>query len=114
MSETEVHKGKLVPMVLSGVTLEERANDACAKLEFVKREWHKSWLDCLQDEGYRKVIIRDKVIYKVHDEELDPFGFTSITQNEDGSIDYIIMYYNGGGSFDEVLDYAIDRAEKDD
>ena len=77
MSETEIHRGKLVPMVLNGVTKEERAKDACEKLGFELKNFHTSFLDCLRDEGYRKVYQQDGVTYKIEDEPIDPYWFIS-------------------------------------
>lgn len=108
MSETVIHRGKLVPMVLNGVTMEERCKDACEKLGFEPCD-HGSWLDCLREQGYRKVYIRQDIIYKIEDEQLDPYGFTLATKNKDHTVDYLISYYNGGAGFDEVLDTAMNR-----
>jgi len=114
MSDTEAHTGKLVPMVLSGVTLEERCEDACKKLGYKMSDFHSSYEECLRDDGYREVYVHDEVIYKIEDTELDPFGFSVADQNEDGSINYTVMYYNGGASMDEVIDEAVKRMFNDD
>lgn len=112
MSEMEAHKGKLVPMTLNGVTMEERAEDACKQLGL---EWdddyHNSWLDCLNDQGYRKAFVGGDIIYKVEDVVLDPFGFTEAFKNDDGTIDYVVLWYNGGAGFDEVIASAIENTE---
>lgn len=106
MSQNEVHIGKLVPMVLSGVTLEQRCKSACKHFKF-KKKGFDSWEESLRENGYRKVFIRDRIIYEVQDEELDPCGFSRVEINKDGSVDYTVLFYNGGGSFDEVLEWAI-------
>jgi len=106
MSDNEVHIGKLVPMVLSGVTLEQRCKSACKHFKF-KKKGADSWEDRLREDGYRKVFIRDRVIYEVNDEQLDPSGFSRVTENKDGTVDYTIMYYNGGASFDEALEWGV-------
>lgn len=109
MSEMEAHKGKLVPMVLSGVTLEDRCSSACSLLGFITIPDNTTWEEYLRDVGYKKVFIRDEVIYEVQDTALDASGFAEAVVNDNGTIDYMLMYYNGGGSFDEVLDGAIDN-----
>ena len=106
MSDNEVHKGKLVPTVLSGVTMEQRAKSACKHFGWKKKGFN-SWTESLIENGYRKVFIRDKVIYEIKDEELDSDGFSCVDLNKDGSVDYTIMFYNGGASFDEALEWAI-------
>ena len=110
MSEMETHRGKLVPMDLPGDTLEDRAREACLKLCLEKEDYHDTWLDCLEDEGYKKVHINGDVIYEIQDEELDSYGFVEGTANDDGTIDYMISWYNGGASMDEVLAAALTKA----
>lgn len=114
MSDNEAHKGKLVPMILSGVSMEERAQSACELLGIEATGAHANWIDCLKDRGYRKAYIRGDIIYRIDNTELDAYGFSEANKNGDGSIDYVMMYYNGGGSFDEVLDEAMKRLENKD
>jgi hypothetical protein len=113
MSEMETHKGKLVPLVCTGCTLEERAEDVCGLLGFEKSEYHSTWVECLEEEGYKRVLILDdEHIYEIQDCEVDPYGFANATRNNDGTIDYFISWYNGGASMDEVLKEAIEDNEK--
>jgi hypothetical protein len=114
MSEMETHKGKLIPMVLEGVTLEERCEAACKELGIEMAEYNDTWEESLRDEGYKKVYISDRVIYKIDDTEVDSYGFVEGNKNDDGTIDYFISWYNGGGSMDEVLDSVIKKVNKDD
>jgi len=110
MSDMEAHKGKLHPMALIGDTLEERAEAACRQLDIEPTGAHETWLEALKDRGYRKVYILNSVIYLIYDEELDASGYSFASSGDGGSIDYQMLYYNGGASFDEVLDEAIERA----
>lgn len=113
MSGSEIHRGKLVPMSLKGVTLEERARDACRVLGYQWDDMYESWVECLRDEGYRHVYVRGDIIYEIQDTHLDEVdGFVEGTRNDDGSYDYYINYYNGGTSFTEVMDEVIVKANK--
>ena len=47
----------------------------------------------IQDSYYNDI---DSDIFNAHD-------------NNDGTIDYEVLYYNGGCSFDEAVEYAIDN-----
>ncbi len=109
MSEMETHKGKLVPITNAGDNLEEQAKEICSRLGLEREEYHKTWIECLRDEGYRKVYIHGDTIYEIQDTQLDSYGFTEGTANEDGSINYFISWYNGGASMDEVLDDVMDK-----
>jgi len=111
MSDMEAHRGKLVPLWLVGNTLEERAESLCNRVEFKKDESHSSWVDCINDLGYRKFYIRGPAIYEIHDIELDACGFSEASNNEDGGINYFMLYHNGGASFDEALDGAVEKIE---
>jgi len=112
MSEMETHKGTLVPMSLKGATLEERAQDACRLLGY-KLDDYDSWVEVLQDRGYRSAYIRGDTIYEIQDQEVDPYGFVEATKHPDGRIEYFMSWYNGGASMSEVLDDAVAKAEKD-
>ena len=108
MSKTEAHTGKLVPIEVFGLTEEIRAESICTQFGFEKSEYHDSWIECLEDEGYRKVLRHNGIMYKVNNVEHDPDSFSTCNINSDGTIDYMMIYYNGGASFDEALEHAID------
>ena len=112
MSETETHRGKLVPMSLKGATLEERAKDACQRFGYERTDYHDTWLECLEDEGYRHLHVRGDIIYEAKDTRLEDYEFVEGTKNDDGSYDYFFAYYNGGASFDEMLDTMMKKADK--
>ena len=114
MSEMETHKGKLVPITnLPGVTTEDDAMEICNRLGLKRVEWHESWLECLREEGYEYCYYDGVTFYEKHDKELDPYGFSEITKNDDGTIDYFISWYNGGASMEEVLEEAIKNDSAD-
>lgn len=111
MSEIETHAGKLIPMDLEGATLEDRAKEACLKLSLKKEDqYHNSWLDCLKDEGYDKVLVYGGVIYDIQDVDHTAKDVAEATVNPDGTIDYLVSFYNGGAGFNEVLESAIKKA----
>ena len=112
MSEVETHKGTLIPMILSGYDMEERAQCACLQMGYEKQDYHKSWLDCLKDEGYREVLVQGDVVYLIDDRKLDPSDFSIAYKGSDGNIRYCISYYNGGASFNEVIEEALQGMEK--
>lgn len=47
------------------------------------------------------------VVYSVSIEELDPYGFVTKTENENGSIEIVALWYNGGAYIDEVLEEGL-------
>ena len=106
MSEMEAHKGKLTPMVLEGVTPEERAESAC-KIFGCDRDPGMTWEETMREYMYDAVIVIGDVTYKIENKELDPYGYVEATKNDDGSIDYSISFYNGGAGLHEVLESAV-------
>lgn len=114
MSETERNTGKLIPRLFPGLTLEEQAKAACKYYGYDFEPEYDSWLDCLCDHGYREVYIHNRIIYEIHNcrdlEVEDPnVQITRAVINDDDTIDYELQYYNGGGSFDEVLEFALEK-----
>lgn len=115
MSETEYNVGKLIPLVLSGATDEERAESVCKLYGYKLHDVHDSWVECLSENGYNEVYMRNGVVYKIENVcsggEQDIF---TANRNEDGTIDYVTQFYNGGCGFDEALDEALKRMENKD
>ncbi len=111
MSEMEAHKGKLVPILnLPGTSAEDDAKEICRRLRIEIKPYYDTWEECLEDEGYRKVVFYNGVWYSVQDTALEIGGFVEGTKNDDGSYDYYVNYYNGGASFTEVMEQAIKKA----
>lgn len=47
------------------------------------------------------------VVYSASIEELDPYGFVTKTENENGSTEIVALWYNGGAYIDEVLEEGL-------
>jgi len=47
------------------------------------------------------------VIYSATIEELDPYGFITKTENENGSTEIVALWYNGGASLNEILEEGL-------
>ena len=64
------------------------------------------FLDDITD--YIKYEMIGGVLYEyVEREELDPGGSQIIKKNEDGSYDFVALWYNGGCCLSEILEEAI-------
>lgn len=111
MSEMEYWKGKAVPVSMD-TDLETTAKNICAKHEWEMDKYYSSWVEVIEDLGYRKYVVVDDKIYEiVNPVEFDNYGFIDGTLNEDESIDFIMGWYNGGASFSEVCEQAIKQAK---
>lgn len=93
MSEMERNKGKLIPTT-DHITIESFDGE-------------DEWRDYLYDNGLMYI---HGVVYRVEYEikRGDCYGFSEVTKNDDGSIDFHTMHYNGGGCLEEVLEDALE------
>ncbi|MCK5617055.1 hypothetical protein KAR91_85120 [Candidatus Pacearchaeota archaeon] len=113
MSDTEHNKGKLVPVPKFG-TLEDTAKKILYDNGETEQGCYDSYLEHLEDWGYRKYHITEDAIYKVENKEVDcdEDVFTASAE-EGGVIRYETKFYNGGCSFSEALDSAISKIDKE-
>ena len=119
MSQVEHIYGELIEMnaMFPGDTFEEKAKAACEYYGFNRSAlWADSWRECLHEEGYRTVFIRNEIIYEVHARNIDFHHIvdydsesTIVYPYHPGSLFFNVKWYNGGGSFDEVLEAAFQR-----
>lgn len=112
MSEYEGHIGKLVEVEVED--LEDFAKEQLKIMNEDKDDFYDSYLEqllCLDSYGF---VFSHGKLYKVtkHKE----FNYSDIahsSKNADGSIDFVLYYYNGGAGFDEVLKEALTNMEKE-
>ena len=108
MSQTEIHIGTLSPTY---ETLEDYVN----KLPAIKRptEDDTSWQsleDWAADVLHGKIHIIDDYVWVVKDTSLDSDDdLYRSTKNPDGTITYVLKYYNGGCSWNEALEESLKR-----
>jgi len=108
MSEEEFCVGKLIPLEFIGFTLDESleklAND---------NEWEvedNDFMEAFEENGYREyIIIKDKIYKVIYDNKDSYDSFFQATKNNDGSISFILKFYNGGCSFSEAIEEAMKK-----
>jgi len=114
MSETEINVGKLVPVPMEG-TIEETCR-AILQREFPGWEWMEysdgleNLNEAVNDGPY--YFAHDDKLYRVEMEIEDTTGGYDIdvaTLNPDGTISFVLQYYNGGCSFDEAMADAMGK-----
>jgi hypothetical protein len=109
MSETEHNRGTL-KLVYQGDDIEGGAEIVCDLSGYIKSQYHDSFVEALNDEGYRKYYISGDCIYEVSYSSVDDDGDIYLASKEnDGTISFTTRYYNGGCSFNDALDTAIER-----
>lgn len=59
------------------------------------------------------VLKKDRAYVIVYEDNIDDYeDIFHASKNEDGTIDFLLRYYNGGSSFDEALIIAINKINK--
>ncbi len=92
MSEMERNKGKLIP-------------------HFNKNDMQEDHLEAWLDENYQEYTLIGNTVYQIIWEihRGDAYGFADVNKNEDGSIDFHTLHYNGGGHWTEVVEEALNE-----
>lgn len=104
MSDMEFHKGKLIPVkTLQGETLES----VCRRM-YLKENittLYDDMIEGLLSETWNKYVILENKLFKIEDVEYDiNDGIYEHTLNSDGSINYMMYFYNGGACLSEMLE----------
>lgn len=116
MSETEYHKGTLKKINTNGKTVKEYLLDFMTKNNIIPESdndyddvcswWSETTWD-LPEFRY-KFFIRGETLYEMENIELTNDECTA-TVDAEGTIHYYLSYYNGGCSFQEALEEALDN-----
>jgi len=103
MSYTELNKGKLIPTKKTiGQIVEELGG------KDVKPEDALEWV---YENCYNKYLFRNGVVYEI-EMELDgkeDLYLSDVSVAEDGSISFLTIHYNGGGSWQEVVEAELKK-----
>lgn len=113
MSETVHYTGKLEAVdALPDESLEDQCKRILAEHNYYNLDsLYDSWEEMFCEELYERYVIANDNIYKVVEKnnKSDEYDIFSATQNLDGTIDYEVMYYNGGCSFNEAVERALEN-----
>ena len=112
MSEIVHYTGKITPVgKLLNETLEEQCKRILAEHNYFELNGYcDSWREMLYEELYERYVIACGEVYKViekNNKNMD-YDIFNAHDNEDGTIDYEVMYYDGGCSFNEAIEYALE------
>lgn len=109
MSEIESLVGKLIPVEING-DIENTCRLILEDAGQEKSEYYDTYKEKLEDWGYKKYHITETAIYSVEMVNKDPDeDIFHAVKNDDGSYDFTLKYYNGGCSFEEAIEEALDK-----
>lgn len=101
MSDYEHIRGSLKP---TNKTVDEYVGEV--KLA----SYHSNKTDYFSDVFYRKAVEINGMVYEVDSQELDPNDdIYRASWKDDGSIEFELRYYNGGCSFSEAMETALEN-----
>lgn len=112
MSEMVHYTGKLQLVDrLPNETLEEQCERILKEHKYLAlSKYCDSWVEMLYDKLYEQYVIAGGEVYKVIEKnyrDMDTDIFDA-NRNTDGIIDYEVLYYDGGCSFNEAIEYALE------
>jgi len=111
MSEMEFLTGKLIFVgPEDSETVEDASVRILTKENYKMRESDETALEALQEEFYRRYAVINDKIYQIEMRNEDPYeDIFEAHINPDGSIGFVVKYYNGGCSFGEAIDMAFEK-----
>ena len=81
----------------------------------VLESYHSDKKEYFEDVFYRKAFEINGIVYEVESKEINPYDdIYNASLNENGNIDFELKYYNGGCSFNEALEAALEKLENKD
>lgn len=113
MSQQEVVIGKLKPYykTFDGLTQEQIILEFCKENSLpidesdVLESWHNVY--------YEKYVICGNSVYEIIKKtEFDDGDIFEAHTNKQGEVEFVLSYYNGGCSFQEALEYALQKMNK--
>lgn len=112
MSSDVSMKGKLIPVDLGSMTLEEKALSLIpeSKRSDIEKYGYDTALEYLLDEESRYYFHNDsETLFEVSviDDEYD--SFMELKPNPDGSYDFVTRFYDGGTHLGEMLDEGFEE-----
>ncbi len=111
MSETEMITGKMREIILSKEITFEKFAKRILKSKGINEYWGDDWLDTLtldyeNEYAYINGKLYEMIDYKSYD--IGDSVFEAV-KNADNTISFVVSYYNGGCSFNEALETAIEN-----
>lgn len=110
MSETRRFKGKLKLINRGNKTLEDLCEELIPKYAKENFKYWSSYTEFISDEMGDKYIIYKGEVYEIEKEELDvDFEICEGHKNNDNTIDFHVMFYDGGTYLSEMLEEVLDK-----
>ena len=120
MSCNEFHKGKLHKLTRGMSETKNKVKELAKQYDVpVDEDEDNYWLsdvcwDIYEKSGVKYVVInKDLYIVKDYFTAREDDGIYEHNKNDDGDIEFMVEFYNGGTGFEEVVEDIINSYEKD-
>ena len=120
MSYNEFHKGKLHKLTRAMSETKNKVQELAKQYDVpVDEDEDNYWLsdvcwDIYEKSGVKYVVVnKDLYIVKDYFTTREDDGIYEHNKNDDGDIEFMVEFYNGGTGFEEVVEDIIDSYEKD-
>lgn len=112
MSRVESYIGKLTPVDLEGKTIKEWIKWKTNKIE--KPDYFDSWIEFFENQYYKEYYYdhKNSILYKIEKEVKNSEDLV-YSKKDNETIDFVVSFYNGGVSFNEIMDEVIENANSD-
>lgn len=114
MSDMEFHQGKIKKLDNPENLTLEALCELKAKENGWDKTYHDNFIELINDEGYNKYVIVGNNIYEIMDHKKGD-GYDDINflfPNADGTLTFVIQFYNGGTCFSEMLETNLKNFEQ--
>ena len=108
MSEMETKRGNMIKIETGDV--EQYCKELCIRDGI--RLTEETYSEQVRYSYNGEYLVVNNELYKLRYIEDLEYGFAEAIQKEDGSIDFMLRWYNGGAIMEEVLEDAIKRMDK--
>ena len=120
MSCNEFHKGKLHKLTRGMSETKNKVKELAKQYDVpVDEDEDNYWLsdvcwDIYEKSGIKYVVVnKDLYIIKDYFTAREEDGIYEHNKNDDGDIEFMVEFYNGGTGFEEVVEDIVDSYEKD-
>jgi hypothetical protein len=116
MSQTETHVGKLRKVDLRGLDIEQWCEATCKELGITElSSYNRSWKEQFMDiSGYEKYFSIGDEIWEAFDhiQGGDEDDIYHMKKNEDGTITFVMRFYNGGTCLSECIEEGLEKIKE--
>lgn len=108
MSDYVGYEGRLIPLSLKGEELEKFARSTVDVNDEILKKYDNfvEYLVGYHGDNFYYNSKKNE-LFLIEREYFEPYEYMKATKRDDGSYDFIAIYYNGGACLEEVLDDII-------